>query len=99
MLNRRTGVLMGDLGDDFRSFMIQVREEEATTSKRTGATITELLTSRFVSRQGLAGYLGREELGIIAHRVGYLAVDGRKQTENSTSRERLRPDVVPRLFP
>lgn len=24
MLNRRTGVLMGDLGDDFKSFMIQV---------------------------------------------------------------------------
>lgn len=25
MMNRRTGVLMGDLGDDFKSFMIQVR--------------------------------------------------------------------------
>ena len=25
MLNRRTGVLMGDLGEDFKSFMIQVR--------------------------------------------------------------------------
>lgn len=24
MLNRRTGVLMGDLGEDFKSFMIQV---------------------------------------------------------------------------
>lgn len=24
MLNRRTGVLMGDLGDDFKTFMIQV---------------------------------------------------------------------------
>lgn len=24
MMNRRTGVLMGDLGDDFKSFMIQV---------------------------------------------------------------------------
>lgn len=27
MMNRRTGVLMGDLGDDFKSFMIQVGRE------------------------------------------------------------------------
>lgn len=28
MLNRRTGVLMGDLGEDFKSFMIQVGQLE-----------------------------------------------------------------------
>lgn len=64
MLNRRTGVLMGDLGDDFRSFMIQVRS--GPFRRRTCVTSR---SSDFVLFHARCSLFRARSAGIIAHDV------------------------------